>query len=229
MKQPPFSDARFNVGNPADPGQPSSRQVVQAYGRLAPLYDLVFGRVLEPGRRLMAKQVSAAAPASILEVGVGTGLALAGYPASSKIVGIDLSAEMLQRAGQRAAGMPGRHIEFFQMDAEAMDFPDHSFDCVTLPYVLSVTPHPARLVHEVRRVCKPGGLIFVLNHFNGSRFWWLMERAVRRATQHVGFRSDFDYAEQVLAYDWEVASVQAVNLLGLSKLVTLRNQPPHRP
>jgi phosphatidylethanolamine/phosphatidyl-N-methylethanolamine N-methyltransferase len=199
--------------------------VVQAYGRLAPLYDLVFGRVLEPGRQRMSQALSAAQPASILEVGVGTGLALEGYPASARIVGIDLSAEMLRRAEQRKARLAGRRIDFFQMDAEAMDFADHSFDCVTLPYVLSVTPHPARLVQEVRRVCKPGGLIFVLNHFNGSRFWWLMERAVRKATQQVGFRSDFDYAEQILAYDWEVESVQEVNLLGLSKLVALRNRP----
>ncbi len=109
------------------------------------------------------------------------------------------------------------------MNAERMEFADDSFDCVTVPYVLSVTPHPAQLVHEIRRVCKRDGVILIANHFSGSRFWWLMERAVRSASERIGFRSDFDYGEQILAYDWEVAAVRPVNLFSLSKLVVLRN------
>jgi phosphatidylethanolamine/phosphatidyl-N-methylethanolamine N-methyltransferase len=104
-----------------------------------------------------------------------------------------------------------------------MPFADHSFDCVTLPYVLSVTPRPARLVQEVRRVCRPGGTIALLNHFSGSRFWWMLERLVKPAADQVGFRSDFDYAEHVLSHDWQVLALHPVNLFGLSKLVLLRN------
>jgi phosphatidylethanolamine/phosphatidyl-N-methylethanolamine N-methyltransferase len=90
--------------------------------------------------------------------------------------------------------------------------------------VLSVTPRPAELVREIRRICKPGGTIVVLNHFSGSRFWWLMERAFRSAAEHVGFRSDFRYEEQILSHDWQVLSIESVNLLGLSKLVVLKNR-----
>ena len=39
----------------------------------------------------------------------------------------------------------------------------------------------------------------------------------------IGFRSDFDFAQQILRHDWRVDAVQEVNLLGLSKLVTIRN------
>jgi phosphatidylethanolamine/phosphatidyl-N-methylethanolamine N-methyltransferase len=203
--------------------EPTERGVVLTYDRFAPLYDRVFGRILAPGRRLMAAATSALQPSSVLEVGVGTGLTLAGYPPSARVVGIDLSTDMLERARNRAAAMPERYISLYAMNAERMDFPDAIFDCVTVPYVLSVTPHPDRLVQEIRRVCKPDGSILVLNHFSGSRFWWLMERAVRSVADRIGFRADFDYERHILSHDWQVVSAQPVNLFGLSRLVVLRN------
>jgi len=209
-------------------GEPTEQGVVLTYDRFAPLYDQVFGRVLGPGRKLMAAATSTLNPAAVLEVGVGTGLTLAGYPASSKLVGIDLSTDMLERAKMRAAALPGRDISLHAMNAERMDFPDASFDCVTVPYVLSVTPNPDRLVQEIRRVCKPDGSILVLNHFSGSRFWWLMERAVRSVADKVGFRADFQYDRHILSHDWQVVSVTSVNLFGLSKLVVLRNSRPRQ-
>jgi phosphatidylethanolamine/phosphatidyl-N-methylethanolamine N-methyltransferase len=78
-------------------------------------------------------------------------------------------------------------------------------------------------VAELRRVCRKGGTILILNHFSGSRFWWLLERAVRAVADKVGFRSDFGYDEHILCHDWAVESVRSVNLMGLSKLVVIRN------
>lgn len=210
----------------ASPMALPAHSVVRTYDRFSPLYDLVFGAVLEPGRRALTQAATALQPGSLLEVGVGTGLTLASYPAATRVVGVDLSGEMLERARARAAALPGRDIALHLMNAEALEFEDASFDCVTLPYVLSVTPQPARLVAEVRRVCKPDGHILVVNHFSGSRFWWLMERAVRSMAQRVGFRSDFGFEQHVLAYDWQVLSVRPVNLFQLSKLVVLRNRRP---
>lgn len=197
--------------------------VVSTYRFYAPLYDSLFGAVLEPGRRALTEAVNAIKPASILEVGVGTGLTLARYPASASVVGIDISDEMLNIARERAAKMPERSIHLAAMNAEAMDFPDHSFDCVAIPYVLSVTPHPERLVAEIRRVCRKDGTILIVNHFSGSRFWWFMERAVHKLANRIGFRSSFCFDEQILKYDWKIESVKKVNLFGLSRLVTIRN------
>src|SRR5690606_8990890 len=126
----------------------SSRSFVSAYGRYAPVYDVLFGAVLGPGRKRMARTVSQLNPRSVLEVGVGTGLALKHYPREAEIVGIDLSPEMLARASSRAGKLP-HSVSLHTMDAEHLDFPDDSFDCVTVPYVLSVTPDPARLVSEL--------------------------------------------------------------------------------
>jgi phosphatidylethanolamine/phosphatidyl-N-methylethanolamine N-methyltransferase len=197
--------------------------VVSTYRIYAPLYDHTFGAILGPGRRALTEAVCALNPASILEVGIGTGLTLEEYPQTADIVGIDLSDEMLEKARERAAALPERRIHLAAMNAEAMDFPDGYFDCVAVPYVLSVTPHPERLVAEIRRVCKKGGTILILNHFSGSRFWWFLERAVSSLAAKIGFRSDFCYQEQILRYEWEVLSVKRVNLFGLSKLVTIRN------
>lgn len=201
----------------------SPESVVRTYRRYAPLYDNLFGAVLEPGRIKLAAAVARAAPTSILEVGVGTGLLLPHYPELARVVGIDISAEMLAIARNRAATIVGRHITLIQLDAEFINFPDNSFDCVTLPYVLSATPNPRKVAIEIRRVCRKGGTILILNHFSGSRFWWFLERAVRTLADKVGFRSDFDFEEHILRHSWQVESVESVNAFGLSKLVTIRN------
>ena len=201
----------------------TSTAVELAYERLAPLYDLIFGRVLEPGRKLMTAAATELAPQSLLEIGVGTGLTLAGYPVATAVTGIDISRDMLEKAKRRAGAMPQRRIELALMDAESMDFADASFDCVTLPYVLSVTPDPDRLVREIRRVCKPGGTILILNHFSGSRFWRGLEASVASLASRIGFRSDFDYVRHVLSHEWQVEWKRPVNLFDLSMLVKLTN------
>lgn len=197
--------------------------VVNTYRFYAPLYDRLFGAVLEPGRRALAEKAAELDPETILEVGVGTGLTLTRYPQRSEVVGIDVSQDMLEIARVRASRLSGRNIRLMAMNAELMDFPDGCFDCVTIPYVLSVTPNPARLVAEIRRVCRKDGTILILNHFNGSRAWWLLERVVRPLADRIGFRSDFCFDEHILRHDWEVLSAQKVNLFGLSILVCLRN------
>jgi len=201
----------------------SSKNVVSAYRFYAPLYDLLFGAVLGPGRKRMARTVHELEPTRILEIGIGTGLTLNQYPHDASLTGIDLSPEMLGRARKRASEMQGREIDLHLMDAEALDFEDASFDCITVPYVLSVTPNPDQLVSELRRVCRPGGYIVIVNHFSGSRFWWLLERIVRSVADRIGFRSDFDYGRHILSHAWQVQSCTPVNLFGLSRLVVIRN------
>lgn len=201
----------------------SQQSVIRTYDRYAPIYDLLFGAVQRPGCRRMAETVHTLGATHILEVGVGTGLTLPLYPPQAHLTGIDLSAEMLEHARQRSSTLSGRDIRLVVMDAENLEFEDNTFDCITVPYVLSVTPNPDRLVEEIRRVCKPGGHILIVNHFSGSRFWWLAERIVRSIADRVGFRSEFDYAHQVLRHDWSVLSSKPINLFGLYRLVVIRN------
>ena len=201
----------------------SEADVVTTYRRYAPVYDMLFGAVLEQGRRRLAEEVGRRAPGKLLEIGVGTGLVLGRYPEDAEITGIDISASMLEHAKAVAARLPGRRISLHRMDAEELAFPDATFDVVTVPYVLSVTPDPDRLSSELRRVCKPGGYILIVNHFSGQRGWRLLEALVRRVAGRIGFRSEFDFERNVPHPDWTVERVEAVNFLGLSRLVVIRN------
>lgn len=197
--------------------------IKKTYGLYAPVYDFVFGAILEPGRRALSKEVSSLRPGSVLEVGVGTGLLLGKYPASSKITGIDISDDMLNIARQRAKELSPMDIRLEMMNAEQLTFADNSFDCVVVPYVLSVTPNPEFLIQEIRRVCCTNGTIIILNHFSGSSAWYLLEKLFKNLAEKIGFRSEFSYESHILAHNWEVTKLKKVNLFGLSKLVVIRN------
>lgn len=218
-----------STAKPAEPSNMKPRadmsreQVEQSYRRYAPVYDLLFGAVLGPGRLAMTQLVGRLGPSRILEVGVGTGLALTHYPAEARISGIDVSEEMLAVARRRLGSKDAGRVELRTMDAEAMDFADGSFDCVTLPYVLSVTPNPERLVAEVRRVCRPGGHIVIVNHFSGQWPWRLLEALFRPLGGWLGFRTEFSLEQHVLRHDWDVVSVEPANLLALSRIIHIRN------
>jgi phosphatidylethanolamine/phosphatidyl-N-methylethanolamine N-methyltransferase len=214
------------VKSPRESGSDISfADVLLAYHRYAPIYDWLWGAVLEPGRRELARVAStAAAKGSLLEVGVGTGLMLPKYSTDVAITGVDITEEMLARAKDRTRQLPGRNIELKLMDGERLAFPDASFDCVVLAYVLSVTPDPHRLLAEVHRVCRKGGVILLLNHFSGGAVWWLLERLARPLSAKIGFRSDFSFEEHVLRNnDLNIEEVRKVNVLELSRLVIIRN------
>ena len=74
--------------------------IARAYGRWAPVYDLVFGQVFARGRDaaiVAAERIGG----RILEIGVGTGISLPDYSRNNRITGIDISAPMLRKAQQR--------------------------------------------------------------------------------------------------------------------------------
>lgn len=142
-----------------------AKDVVDAYARWAPIYDAVFGPIMEASR----KTAVAALPAGterVLEVGVGTGISLPDYPAATRVVGIDLSPDMLQKARRRVAEKRLTNVEAIQeMDAARLVFPESTFDAAMAMYVMTVVPDPARVMAEMRRVVRPGGRILVVSHF----------------------------------------------------------------
>lgn len=210
-------------GASVDARRLSRVQVERSYRRYAPVYDILFGASLGPGRAALTQLVKTLAVENILEVGVGTGLTLAQYPIGARITGIDVSQEMLASADRRLRPEDIGRIKLHTMDAEQMEFADDTFDCVTLPYVLSVTPHPDRLVSEVRRVCKPGGHIVIVNHFSGQAPWRLLESLAKPLSNWLGFRSEFSLEQHVLSHDWNVLSMTPTNMFALSRLIHIRN------
>src|SRR5690606_29435010 len=79
----------------------TKQSIAKAYRRYARYYDLIFGLVFHPGRHTAIEHLHCKPGDRILEVGVGTGLSLSLYPEDIKVVGIDLSKEMLDRAKRK--------------------------------------------------------------------------------------------------------------------------------
>lgn len=195
--------------------------VAISYRRYANVYDLLFGWVLQDGRNKLIASVNKLAPKSILEMGVGTGLLLPNYPKNSTVFGVDISTEMLAKAQQRIARLGLANVVLRQQDCEKLDFADATFDCVVLPYVLSVTPAPRQLVNEALRVCAVGGHVIIVNHFSGSRFWSWIERLVSPLAARIGFRSTFSYDDVLVPGSLNIVRVENANLFGLSKVVVI--------
>ncbi len=137
------------------------------YARLTPLYDVMFAGLLRHGRRRAMAHLKPLRGETVLELGVGTGLHLRDYPPSCRVTAVDLSRAMLERARERIDGVDRSPVSFAQMDATRLGFADGSFDAVYAPHVATVVPDPPAIGREMARVCRPGGRVVLLNHFDG--------------------------------------------------------------
>lgn len=172
--------------------------VKNSYARWAVFYDQTFGAATNAGRRRATSYINNR-DGSVLEVGVGTGLALPHYSPHLDVTGIDFSEEMLAKARAKTREKGLDHVtELRQMDARFLDYPDSAFDTVAAMHVLSVVPEPERVMAEIARVCKPGGQVVITNHFARDKgFLAALERISAPLENILGWHSDFEI-ERVL-------------------------------
>lgn len=191
--------------------------VTKAYDRWAPVYDLVFGAVFERGRDA-AIAAAERVGGRILEVGVGTGIALPHYSKNCRLCGIDISEQMLRKAQERVTELKLTNVEgLWVMDAEHLTFADSSFDVVVAQYVVTTAPNPEATLDEFARVVKPGGEIILVSRVGA-------EAGMRRALEHwfapaarkLGWRTEFAF-ERYKKWAERTAGV---------RLVERRNMPP---
>jgi phosphatidylethanolamine/phosphatidyl-N-methylethanolamine N-methyltransferase len=166
--------------------------IQRSYRLWAPIYDFAFGRVTNGGRVLAARHVNATG-GSVLEVGIGTGLALAYYQPHVRVTGIDLSADMLREARTRIAKLGLGNVDgLYEMDATETGLKDASFDHVAAMHIMSVVPDPEAVLDEMVRLCRPGGSVLIANHFAGrAEGWSLIERMAAPMANLLGWHSDF--------------------------------------
>ncbi len=167
--------------------------IQRQYDRTSVSYDFYMGlaeKVLGKWRARVWRD----ARGRILEVGVGTGFNLPYYPPGSEVTAVDLSPGMLARARQRAAAL-GVPVDLRLGDAEHLEFPDASFDTVVATLVFCSVPDPVQGLREVRRVCRPGGRILLLEHMRSDRpvVGWLLDvlnpLAVRMGGENINRRT----------------------------------------
>ena len=191
------------------------------YGKLASVYDFIFGPTLHAGRMQALQRMGIEPGTRVLEVGVGTGINAGLYPRDCAVTGIDLSSSMLEKARERIARKGIRNVRLLEMDAAELKFADESFDIVYAPYLISVVPDPVAVAREMRRVCRPGGRIIFLNHFRSrNRLLAGIERAISPFTVHVGFKSDLDLPAFLAQAELEPVSIEKVNIPRIWSLVT---------
>ena len=196
-----------------------------AYRRWASIYDTVFGGVSSFGRRRAAAAANRLPGHQVLEVGVGTGLALPIYAPGKRITGIDLSSEMLTLARKRVVDEDLSNVDaLLEMDAEATDFEDGAFDIAVAMFVASVVPNPRLLLAEMRRVVRPGGHILFVNHFAATKGprWWI-ERAMGPASRALGWHPDFATEALFPPEDLTRLTSESVPPFGIFTLVHVQN------
>lgn len=159
------------------------------WDEVAPRYDRRIGfferRLFEGGREWVCSR----ARGRTLEIAVGTGRNLGLYRDDVDLTGIELSEEMLARARERAAEL-GVDADLRRGDAQALDFPDGTFDTVTCTISLCSIPDDAAAIAEVRRVLRPGGRFVAMEHVRSPS---LPVRAVQRAIDPLTIRFEGDH------------------------------------
>jgi phosphatidylethanolamine/phosphatidyl-N-methylethanolamine N-methyltransferase len=155
------------------------------YNRISFLYPVI-DFFLKAHRKAMINQVNDEAPGKLLEIGFGNGSHLPLYT-RHQVTGIEISAVMLRKASR----FENQRVSLFIMNGESLVFPESTFDYVVISHVLAVTKDPDQLLNEVFKVLKPGGKLFILNHFTPDNWLRYVDRAFQPFSTLLHFKSLF--------------------------------------
>jgi ubiquinone/menaquinone biosynthesis C-methylase UbiE len=188
------------LGNMRDTGE-MKRRVRDGYDAVGSDDVLKYDDVGVHHYNYLAKELLAPldlAEKSVLDVGCGSGfLALAVLArGAGRVVCGDQSERMLDQLRAKAArDKLGKRIECMVMDAENIPFPDNSFDVVVSGMVIGLVPDQARVIAEMKRVCRPGGTVAFSTHGTGL-YYEANELCFRTYLLHyplglVGYRAEY--------------------------------------
>ncbi len=147
-----------------------------------PLVDLV----LQPQKKTLFRIIHSLPEGQLLEIGAGNGSHFKYYD-KHQVTAIDTSAAMLAIARKNRTDK----IKVLKMSGEALSFEAATFDYVVLSHVIAVVPNPEQLLAEVLRVLKPGGQLFILNHFTPENCLKYIDRLFSLVSKVFHFRSVF--------------------------------------
>ena len=199
--------------------------VERFYSRFSTFYDLIYGIwVFNSGRELAPEFLDLTPGIQLLEVGVGTGLSIPLLPRSIEITAIDISQEMLVQARERLDSLGAPNVELLKMDATCLDFPDDCFDRILAAYVISTVPDPVKVVEEMKRVCRPGGYLVFLNHFQCEvPAIGLIEKVLSPLFCLVGFHTGLSLPRLMAESGLEIEVMENIDFMGHWKAVRCVN------
>ena len=204
-------------------GEPHESRV---YSDLAVIYDSIFGRMFVDSEHEVIDSLKLRPGQRVLEVGVGTGISLDGYPPYVHVVGIDPSADMLARAEKKVRENRWSHVELKPGDALNLPFAGNSFDDVTTFHVMTVVPDPVKMMREMIRVCKPGGRIVIINHFGSENpFLYFLVAVMNPITKYLGWTTRLRARHVLEGQPITVERNQRVSKLSVHRVIVARKNP----
>lgn len=138
------------------------------YNRVSGIYDIMESPMEIMSLRKWRIELMKELQGKVLEIGVGTGKNIEYYPDNVDITAIDFSDKMLERAREKAIKYK-KNVKLMEMDAQNMSFQDDSFDTIITSCVFCSVPDPIKGLKEMRRVCKPGGRIIMIEHVRSEK------------------------------------------------------------
>lgn len=195
-------------------------KITDIYSIYSHFYDSFFGRIFQPGRRIASELMDVQPGEKILEVGVGTGISLPFYPKYAKVVGIDISQDMIKQAEERKQSLNLFNIRLSIMDATRMAFRDAYFDKVIAAHSITVIPEPVETLKEMKRVCKKDAEFFFLNYAGSdndiiARF----EKAISPIRNKLGLGKAIDLEELLYSASFEIVFKDRVNIFKLCQII----------
>lgn len=217
---------RVLVAKGDDMGKKQPKKIESFYDSLAPIYNFIYGKLLfNEGRRVAIDLLELKPKAKVLEVGVGTGLTLPMYPLDVKVTGIDLSLSMLEEAERLIERQRIANADVQYMNANKLAFPDNTFDGVLGNLFISATTDPVGALKEMKRVCKRGGVLVLMNHFRSTHpVLGTMEGMVSPLAKKVGFDSALDLDPLLDSCGLKVRHKKKVNAFNLWTAVSMVNE-----
>jgi ubiquinone/menaquinone biosynthesis C-methylase UbiE len=201
-----------------------TNKIKKRYDRIAGMYDLMempMEGMFAKWRRKLLKDASG----KILEVGIGTGKNIPHYSGSVELTGIDFSEKMIQKARNKN-NRPAK-TQLLVMDAQNMEFEDNSFDTVVTSCVFCSVPGPIQGLKEIRRVCKSGGKILMLEHVRSHKkvIGSLMDAFNFIPVNVYGANINRETFQNLLKAGFQPENIEVENLwLDIVKLIRINNE-----
>ena len=204
------------------------KSIIKSYKRVSGFYDYTFGQIFRPGQKKLVSMMGCTPTDKVLEIGIGTGTSYKYYPMETEVTGIDISPDMLEKAKKNIRKHSLKNKNVIMMNGEQLKFEDNSFDKVVGMYVVSVTQNPNLLIKEMKRVCKPNGDIYLVNHFSfetDSKFMKILEKGLMPVSKYLGWRPYFPFSEFNAYAKLNVQSISKVNIFDYWGIIHAINTP----